>query len=430
MNSILIKPSTLKGTVIPPPSKSLSHRAIICASLCADNEISHIDNVILSDDIKATIDGMIQLRAEIEIIENDDKTCCLNVRGSRRSVEYAEINCRESGSALRFLIPVGLMLADRCKFLGRGKLIERPLDIFYKIFDEDEIKYKNSNGKLPLTVSGKLRGGQYNMSGMVSSQFISGLLMALPLINRESAISVTDNMESAAYVDLTLQMLKKFNIETYNTDYKEYKIPGNSKYKASSYRIEADYSQAAFYLVANALGNDVECLGLNEDSLQGDKEIINIIERFKNLENSDSPNSLGSNEIIIDASQIPDLIPIISVLAALKKGKTTRIVNAQRLRIKESDRLKAVATEMNKIGAEIEELEYGLLIKGKSVLRGDATVNSWNDHRIAMSLAIAATKCNNDIILEGYQSVNKSYPTFWKDYISLGGAINELHMGE
>ena len=430
MNSILIKPSTLKGTVILPPSKSLSHRAIICASLCGDNEISHIDNVILSDDIKATIDGMIQLRAEIEIIENDDKTCCLNVRGSRRSVEYAEINCRESGSTLRFLIPVGLMLADRCKFLGRGKLIERPLDIFYKIFDEDEIKYKNSNGKLPLTVSGKLRGGQYNMSGMVSSQFISGLLMALPLINRESAISVTDNMESAAYVDLTLQMLKKFNIETYNTDYKEYKIPGNSKYKASSYRIEADYSQAAFYLVANALGNDVECLGLNEDSLQGDKEIINIIERFKNLENSDSPNSLGSNEIIIDASQIPDLIPIISVLAALKKGKTTRIVNAQRLRIKESDRLKAVATEMNKIGAEIEELEYGLLIKGKSVLRGDATVNSWNDHRIAMSLAIAATKCNNDIILEGYQSVNKSYPTFWKDYISLGGAINELHMGE
>jgi 3-phosphoshikimate 1-carboxyvinyltransferase len=430
MNSILIKPSVLRGTVIPPPSKSLSHRAIICASLCSGNEISHIDNVILSDDIKATIDAMRQLRAEIEIIENDDKTYCLNVRGNRGRVEYAEINCNESGSTLRFLIPVALMLADRCKFSGKGKLIERPLDIFYKIFDEDTIEYENDSGKLPLTVSGKLRGGHYNISGRISSQFISGLLMALPLINRDSVISVTDNMESAAYVDLTLQMLKKFNIETDNKDYKEYKISGNSKYEASSCRIEADYSQAAFYLVANALGNDVECLGLNEDSLQGDKEIINIIERFKNFENSDSTNCSGSKEIVIDASQIPDLIPIISVLAALQKGKNTHIVNAQRLRVKESDRLKAVATEMNKIGAEIEELEYGLLIKGKSVLRGDAYVNSWNDHRIAMSLAIAATKCNNDIILEGYQSVNKSYPAFWNDYISLGGAINELHMGK
>ena len=433
MDRILIKPSALKGAVVPPPSKSLSHRAIICASLCSDKEVSRIDNVILSEDINATIDGMRQLRAEIEIIENENKTYCLNIRGgrgskenngSKRSVEYAKINCGESGSTLRFLIPLSLMLADRCKFSGKGKLIERPLDIFYKIFDEDGIEYKNFNGRLPLTVSGKLKGGQYNLSGMVSSQFISGLLMALPMIDRDSVISVTDKMESVGYVDLTLQMLKEFNIETINTDYREFKIPGNSEYKASSYKVEPDYSQAAFFLVADALGNDVECLGLNEKSLQGDKEIINIIEKFNNSNNSDN------NEIIIDASQIPDLIPIISVLAALQKGKTTRIVNAQRLRIKESDRLKAVATEMNKIGAEIEELEDGLIIRGKSALRGNATVSSWNDHRIAMSLAIAATRCNDEIVLKGWQAVNKSYPAFWNDYISLGGAVNGLRMGK
>lgn len=427
MERILIKPSVLSGTVVPPPSKSLSHRAIICASLCDDKEISRIDNVILSDDIRATIDGMRQLNTEIELIENKNKTYCLTIRGVSRRVEYAEINCKESGSTLRFLIPVGLMLADRCKFFGRGKLIERPLDIYYNIFDKEGIEYKNFNGVLPLTVSGKLKGGQYNLSGKVSSQFISGLLMALPLISKDSVISVTDNLESAGYVDLTLQTMKEFNIEVYNKDYKEYKISGNSKYQAKHYKVEADYSQAAFFLVANAIGNNVECQGLNENSIQGDKEIINIIHRFKCPGNSCNSNS---NEIIIDASQIPDLVPIISVLAALQKGKTTRIVNAQRLRIKESDRLKAVATEMNKIGAEIEELSDGLLIRGKSILRGNATVSSWNDHRIAMSLAIAATRCKNDVMLKGWKAVNKSYPNFWNDYISLGGEINEFNMGK
>lgn len=421
MNRILIKPSNLKGIITPPPSKSLSHRAIICASLCKDNGVSEIDNVILSDDIDATIAGMRELGAEIEITENKNKTYCLHIKGSRRNIENAEIDCRESGSTLRFLIPIGLVLAERCTFSGRGKLIERPLDIFYKIFNEKGIEYENNNNKLPLTVSGKLKGGCYNVSGKVSSQFISGLLFALPLINNDSVITITDNMESVGYVDLTLQMLKKFNIDVDSTDYREYKIQGNSQYKSSSYIVEADYSQAAFYLTAKALGNDVECYGLNEDSLQGDKEIINIIDRFKNL---------SQGEIIIDASQIPDLVPILTVLGALQKGKTTRIVNAQRLRIKESDRLKAIATEINKIGAEIYELDDGLLIKGKSTLRGNATVRSWNDHRIAMSLAIAATKCINEIILEDYQAVNKSYPDFWNDYISLGGTVNELHMGK
>lgn len=421
MNKILIKPSKLKGSITPPPSKSLSHRAIICASLCKDNGISKIDNVILSDDINATIAGMRKLGAEIKIIKNENNTYCLHIKGSKGNIEKAVIDCKESGSTLRFLIPIGMMLADSPTFLGRGKLIERPLDIFYKIFNEKGIKFENSNGKLPLTVSGKLKDGYYNLSGKVSSQFISGLLFALPLINKDSVIKITDNIESSGYVDLTLEMLKNFNINIDNLDYREFKIQGGSKYISSSYKIEADYSQAAFYLTAKALGNNVECLELNENSLQGDKEIINIIDKFNNTSN---------DEIIIDASQIPDLVPIITVLGTLQNGKTTRIVNAERLRIKESDRLKAIATEMNKIGADIEELNDGLIIKGKDSLKGNATVSSWNDHRIAMSLAIAVTKCTDEIILEDYQAVNKSYPDFWNDYKSLGGIVNELYMGK
>lgn len=421
MNKIIIKSSKLKGKIMPPPSKSLSHRAIICASLCSDDGESVIDNVILSDDMNATIDGMKRLGAEIKITENENKTYCLHIRGSKGNVKHAGIDCKESGSTLRFLIPIALMLSGSSTFTGRGKLAERPLDVFYEIFDEKGIECKNDEGRLPLTVSGRLTGGSYEMSGKISSQFISGLLFALPLIDEESVITITDHMESAAYVDLTLEMLSKFGVNINNINHMKYTVPADSEFTSNSYTVETDYSQAAFYLVAKALGNDVECMGLNEDSLQGDKEILDIIDRYKCEEGS---------EIIIDASQIPDLVPILTVLASLQDGRTTRIINAERLRIKESDRLKAISTEMNKIGADVEELSDGLLIRGRESLKGNAEVSSWNDHRIAMSLAIAATRCEKEIVLEGYQAVKKSYPAFWNDYKSLGGITNELHVGK
>lgn len=420
MNSILIKPSELKGIIKAPPSKSLSHRAIICASLCNDKE-SSIDNIILSEDIKATIEGMRHLGAEIKIIEKDNNTYCLKISRNNNIIKNPYINCRESGSTLRFLIPLGLVLTEKCTFTGSGKLVERPLDVYYKIFDQQNITCKTSNGILPLSVSGTLIGGDYEVSGNISSQFISGLLFALPLLDNGSTIRITNEMESKGYVDLTLDILSKFNINIENKSYKEFKISENSKYKSTSYTVEGDLSQAAFFLVAHEIGNDVKCIGINEDSLQGDKEIINIIKKYE-IKNND--------EIIIDASQIPDLVPILTVLAALKNGRTTRIIKAERLRIKESDRLKAIACEMNKLGANITELNDGLLIVGQDKLNGKATVNSWNDHRIAMSLAIAATKCENEIILENYIAVNKSYPLFWNDYKVLGGIINEFNVGK
>ena len=421
MESILIKPSKLNGTITIPPSKSMSHRAIICASLCSDGDESIIDNVILSDDIEATIGGMKQLGAEINITEKNKNTYSLKIkRKASAKIDDATISCNESGSTLRFLIPVAMALSEKCTFTGKGKLIERPLDIYYNIFDEHHIQYENNEGILPLKVNGRFEGGCYRMSGSVSSQFISGLLFALPLAENDSKIIITDKMESSGYVDLTIDMLKKFNINIENINYHEFIIRGNSRYKPANYSIEGDYSQAAFFMTAHAIGNSVNVEGLRTESLQGDKEIINIIKKYEE----------NCNEITIDASQIPDLVPIMTVLAALKDGKTTRIINAERLRIKESDRLKSIASEMNKLGADVSELADGLLIKGQRMLHGNATVNSWNDHRIAMSLSIAATKCEHEIVLENYKTVNKSYPDFWNDYKALGGIIHELHMGK
>jgi 3-phosphoshikimate 1-carboxyvinyltransferase len=409
MKSIKIKPSVLKGKVEIPPSKSLSHRAIICASLCNKGQ-SILKNIILSEDIKATIEGMKKLGAEITLL---NKNAYIKNNGKINTIPL--IYCGESASTLRFLIPLSLVLTHFCRFFGSKKLFERPLDVYYTIFNKQHIYYK-TDGSYPLAIKGRLLPGAYEIPGDKSSQFISGLLLSLPLLENDSKITVTGNFESKAYVDMTADIMEKFGVHTEKIGEKTFFIKGRQTYKSTFYTIEGDYSQAAFFLVANELGSKIECLGLNNVSLQADKEIINIIKRYK----------YENNEIIIDASQIPDLVPIITVLSSLKEKRTTVIKNAGRLHLKESDRLKAISTELNKLGAHIRVTEDGLVIKGRESLNGCTKVNSWNDHRIAMSLAIAATKCKNEIILENHLAVNKSYPHFWRDYKSLGGKYNEL----
>ena len=407
--SLLINPSLLNGKIVIPPSKSLSHRAIICASLSMEGE-SKINNVIFSDDIKATIEGMKTLGADIK--KSDD---FILVKRSN-IISNNTIDCNESGSTLRFLIPLSIVIANECTFTGKGRLIDRPLDVYYEVFNKFNIEFQTSSGKLPLRIRGRLPNGAYKIPGNISSQFITGLLFALPLLNGDSEINITGTLESKSYIDLTLNIMKRYNIHIEKIDEHNYFIKGRQKYKASDYMVEGDFSQAAFFLAANALGSSIECLGLNYDSLQGDKEILNIIEKY----------SAKQKEITIDASQIPDLIPVVSVIASLKENCTTNIINAVRLRLKESDRLKAITSEMKKLGAFIRETENGLIIKGKKSLQG-AAVNSRNDHRIAMAMAIAATRCDNPVVLEGYQSVKKSYPGFWDDYQSLGGDVNEFN---
>ena len=407
--SLLIKPSLLTGKITIPPSKSLSHRAIICASLCMEGQ-SKIQNIIFSDDIKATIEGMKVLGAGIL----EEESCIIIKR--RNIILNNIIHCNESGSTLRFLIPLSMILTDECVFTGNGRLLQRPLDVYYDVFRKSNIKYKINTKENYLRIRGSLQSSCYEIPGNISSQFITGLLFALPMLEGESLIKITGALESKNYIDLTLDILKRYNIYIEKIDEINYFIKGNQKYKAHDYTVEGDFSQAAFFLVANELGSSIECHGLNYNSLQGDKRILDIIQQY----------SLNPKEIIIDSSQIPDIVPIITVIAALKENCTTNIVNAGRLRLKESDRLKAIATEMNKLGAFVKETDDGLLIKGRHSLQGSVTVNSWNDHRIAMALAIAATKCDKPIVLEGHHSVNKSYPKFWYNYHSLGGIINEL----
>lgn len=424
LNFMKIYPSTLQGKINIPASKSLCHRAIIAAGLA--NGRSVIDNVSFSDDIIASCNGMKALGADI-LIEKASAT--INGTKFLNPVESI-IDCKESGSTLRFLIPIALLTSNEITFTGKGRLGSRPLAPYYSIFNEQNIKYSSNTG-LPLTIKGTLKPGEYKLPGNISSQFITGLMFALPLLEGDSKITITTALESKGYLDLTLSLLKKYSINIENRNYSEFYIKGNQGYKACNYRVEGDFSQAAFWLVGGVLGGEVQCEDINIDSLQGDKVILDIIKNMggniaikKNRITAINSKTRG---ITIDASNCPDLVPILSVLAAVSSG-TTRIINAQRLRIKESDRLKAMTMELSKLGADIAETSDGLIINGKHNLKG-GIVNSWNDHRIAMALAIASIKCTEPLILENFDVIKKSYPEFYKDFITLGGNVYEWSMG-
>lgn len=426
MNCVKINQSKLEGSINIPPSKSLSHRAIICAALSSGE--SNIDNVVFSDDIDATCDAMRKLGASIE----KTSEMSLKIKGSfPLELKEEEIDCKESGSTLRFLIPISLLAKGKAVFRGKGKLVSRPLGSYYNIFDEQEINYKNMDGNLPLQLEGSLNPGEFKLEGDISSQFITGLMFTLPLLNGDSKIIMTSELESKGYVDLTIDMLDKFGIKVINNYYKEFTIKGGQEYKARDYKIEGDFSQAAFWIVGGMLGERIVCKDLDPDSLQGDKAILHLIEEMGgdlNLENSSFiAKKSNTKGIVIDASEWPDIVPILTVIAALSEGET-RIVNAARLRIKESDRLKAISTELNKLGADVKELEDGLVIRGGKDLTG-GTVDSWNDHRIAMALAIASIKATGDVTITNSDVVKKSYPHFWEDFKSLGGDIDEFNMG-
>ncbi|VYU34992.1 3-phosphoshikimate 1-carboxyvinyltransferase [Clostridium tertium] len=420
----------LEGKVKIPPSKSMAHRGIICASLSSG--ISVIDNIDYSDDINATIDAMISLGASIDK-KNDKLTITGAFHKDAKRNATRIVNCNESGSTLRFLVPISLLFDGITKFIGRGNLGKRPLDTYYNIFKDQGIRYNAVENELNLMVKGRIKAGEFVLPGNISSQFITGLLFTLPLLEGDSKIIISTELESKGYIDLTLSCMKDFGIDIENRDYKEFIIKGGQSYNSRNYRVEGDYSQGAFYLSANALGSKVELLDLREDSLQGDKEAIDILDRMgAEFEFNDSLTIKDHSKLkstLIDASQCPDIIPVISLVAALSEGRT-EIINAGRLRIKECDRLKAVATELNKLGAKIIEKEEGLIIYGVEELEGGIEVWSWKDHRIAMTLAIAATRCKKPIIIKDYECVAKSYPSFFEDYKMLGGKVNECSMGQ
>ena len=423
---VAINPRKISGEVIIPPSKSMAHRAVIAAAL--SKGVSTIENIDFSDDIIATIEAMRTLGAKIEVREKS-----LIIDGnSTFTKKGGVIDCNESGSTLRFLVPISIAKGNEITFVGRGNLGKRPLDIYYSIFNKQNIEYTYEENILNLKINGELVGDDFEVAGNISSQFITGLLFALPLLKDDSRIIITTELQSKGYLDLTLEMLNKFGIEIINKDYKEFIIKGNQSYKAFDYTVEGDYSQGAFFLCANALGNKVISKGLDLNSLQGDKEVIEILERMGgSLKVEDNNINMMFNELkatIIDASQCPDVIPVLTVVAALCEGET-KVINGERLRIKECDRLNAIATELNKIGANIIELENGLIINGVKEFTG-GEVSSHNDHRIAMSMAIASTFCKEELIITNPKCVSKSYPDFWNDFKALGGDFVEWNMGK
>lgn len=431
MADLKIYPSKLKGEVKIPPSKSMAHRAIICAAL--SDGLCIIENIDYSDDIIATIDAMNSLGAKI--VKHKDYIEVIGAYGSdEKAKESRIIDCNESGSTLRFLVPISLLFKGRSKFIGRGNLGKRPLTTYYNIFKKQGIEYSYEEGNLNLVINGELKPGTFEVEGNVSSQFITGLLFTLPLLNEDSKIIITTEMESKGYIDLTLRAMSDFGVEIINNNYREFIIKGNQKYNVRNYRVEGDYSQAAFFLCADSLGNDVLCKDLDLNSLQGDKEVIDILERMNVVFNANDIGVKGTTNgeltsTVIDGSQCPDIIPVLTSVAALTKG-TTEIVNAGRLRIKECDRLSAVTSELNKLGAKIIEKEDGLVVTGVEKLKGGVEVWSHKDHRIAMTLAIASTRCEEPIVIKDYECIAKSYPNFFEDFKALGGNVHEWNVGK
>ena len=418
MNKKIIKADKLIGEISPPPSKSILHRYIIGSSLAKG--ISKIENISFSDDIIATIEAMKKLGAKIEKKDN-----YLLIDGSKTfDKKYlnnnAEIDCNESGSTLRFLFPLSIVKKNKISFKGKGKLFKRPLNSYFENFDKYKIKYSYINEN-EILLDGELKSGEYEIDGNISSQFITGLLFSLPLLSGNSKIIIRGKLESSSYIDITLDCLNKFGIKIINNSYKEFIIKGNQTYKSGNYQVEADYSQGAFFLVANSIGSNIKINGLNSNSLQGDKKIIDFISKIDNW-NKDE-------KLILDGSETPDIIPILSLKACISK-KEIEIVNIARLRIKESDRLKATAQELPKLCFDLIEKEESILINSRKNFNKisnstPVSLSSHSDHRIAMMLAIASTCYEGEIILDDLDCVKKSYPNFWEIFLSLGGKIYE-----
>lgn len=401
---IKITPNKLCGRVTPPPSKSVAHRLIIAAALAQGRSV--IDNVYYSKDITATIEAMRALGADIVC-----KDSTVTVTGITEPPKQAVIDCEESGSTLRFLIPVACALGVKATFVGHGRLPERPITPYIEELPKHGISVEY-DGRLPLTVSGKLTGGEFAIAGDISSQFITGLLLAMPLIGGKSRIRLTSKLESRPYVDITLDCLAKFGCSVTETD-DGYECACCTLAPCNC-SVEADYSQAAFFCVANALGSDVKICGLNVNSFQGDKKIVEICEQMMYNKKSGTPTAFE-----IDCSDIPDLVPILAVLGCFAEGRS-KIYNAARLRIKECDRLAAITQSLNACGGKVTELDDGLVIEGVGTLTG-GEVPDFNDHRIPMAMAVASTRCVGEMIIRGAQCVSKSYPDFFEVFRSLGG---------
>ena len=392
---VTIYPRRLCGTLTPPPSKSMAHRVILAELLAGKDTFSV--SAALSEDIRAMVSCADALR--------------LSAQGC---VELPVLDCGESGSALRFLIPAALVLRGGGVFAGRGRLLQRPMEPYRNLFREKGVLYARSGDRL--TVRGRLTPGEYRLPGGVSSQFITGLLFALPLLDGDSVIRLTSPLESAAYVGMTLDVLDKCGVAVGRPGAETFLVPGGQRYRADNLSVEADWSQAAFWCAANFLGNRVKLPGLNPASVQGDRAIVRLFREMAN------PNPVPME---IDLSGIPDLFPPLAVMAAYHT--VTRFTNAGRLRLKESDRLESVENLLRAFGVAVRSGSDWMTVDGGLPDSGEPlTLDGHNDHRIVMAAAVLASVWDKPVTIRGAEAVGKSYPDFFTHYQQLGGKIRVL----
>lgn len=418
-----IVPSACSGTLALPASKSLSHRALICAGLAQGESI--ISNLSDSQDIQATLGCLHSLGARI--CQEPDG---LHITGTDPTAlgHPLELNAHESGSTLRFFIPIAALASQPTVFHGRPSLLSRPMGIYADIFLAQNLPFHQSGEAI--SFSGPLQGGLFEIPGNISSQFISGLLFALPLCEQGGTIAVIPPYESRSYVDLTLQMMRRFGIGIQTPAPHGYEISGSQRYQPCSLSVEGDYSQLAFFGVLGALQHSVTCTNIERDSLQGDRVILDILEKAgaEVVWNPEGTQvSISHHQLLpqtIDLADCPDLGPVLCVLAAYTPGQT-RLIHTARLRYKECDRVAAMEQELRKWNVQISSDEDSMTITGQTSYQMDHTVHidAHNDHRIVMAMSIFGLCASSPCCIENAQAISKSYPGFFKDLQKLSASL-------
>lgn len=418
---VIVTPSALKGELVINPSKGICHRAIIAASL--SKGISVLTNVSYSEDVETTIRAMESIGARFTREKNS-----LVVEGSDVKRMNNIINFNDSTSSMRFIIPILLTNSTEITFNGNQSIASKSIQLYLDLFDKQGIYYRKGTDSLPLYIKGAIKPGVINSSKDTPSQLLSGLLFALPLLDGDSWIEIDPKSKNEIHLDLTISVLKKFGITIeYEEDNHAFHIPGNQTYKSTSFFVEGDFSHAAFFFCGGCINGNLVLKNLNSCSKQSEFKIVDDIKFFGGniiWRNNDTAivSKSDTKSTVIDFINNKDLIPPLCVLAAFSEGETV-FVNASNNKTKDSDRISALAEELSKMNIDITSYPDGLRVKGKSKVRGYLTVDARSDHRLAMALTIAALNADGPVRILNADAINKSYPNFYLDIMSLGGKI-------
>ncbi|MCK4663079.1 MAG: 3-phosphoshikimate 1-carboxyvinyltransferase [Bacteroidales bacterium] len=413
--NIKICPSKIRGSIKAPPSKSIMQRVIASALFAKGTTI--IQNPSFCDDTETALNIAEKLGATI--IRYKNKIIITGGFNPKQDI----INCKESGLCLRMFIPIVALHNSQMTLTGEKSLLKRPVSMIKNPLKELGVECKTNNGLVPVTIKGPINGNKIIIDGSLSSQLLTGFLIALPNHKFDTEI-IVKNLKSKPYIDLTIQVLNNFGIEIYNPDYQLFNIKGSQSFQAIEYIIEGDWSGAAFILSAAALSGEVEITGLNINSKQADRSIIDVLQKIgatvitKQSSVKVFKNKL--NSFFYDATHCPDLFPVLVVLASFCNGMSV-IKGINRLIYKESNRADVLKNEFEKMGVQIKIDGDNMIIKGGEIKNG--IINSFNDHRIVMAAAVTGVAAKEEIIINDYNCVSKSYPEFFKDFISIGGNV-------